>query len=155
MYDIISTIYCFYIKNQLQKFVVCSSPQLTRKQKSYEKSRDRATKPPQQSSLRKWKFKHLPLAAIRSAPTTTASTRPNDFKEAAAESATSTAGILSCTNSNAVNLDPCSNPNLPDKWRTQLNTDICRSCSASVEVYLTTGTLNTLILKPKDKDTQE
>lgn len=49
----------------------------------------------------------VPLAATRSAPTITAFTRPAFIKAAAAESAISVAGILSCTNSNAVNLDPC------------------------------------------------
>lgn len=48
----------------------------------------------------------IPLAATRSAPTMTAFTRPAFINAAAAESAIRVAGILSCTNSNAVSLDP-------------------------------------------------
>lgn len=66
-----------------------------------------------QSSMknRKSNYQYLqldvPLAATRSAPTMTEFIRPAFIKAAAAESATRVAGILSCTNSKAVNLDPC------------------------------------------------
>lgn len=48
-----------------------------------------------------------PFEATRSAPTMTPSTRPSFISAAAAESAMRVAGIFSCTNSNAVSLDPC------------------------------------------------
>ncbi len=48
----------------------------------------------------------LPFAATRSAPTMTASTRQSLINAAAAESAIRVAGMLSCTSSKAVSLDP-------------------------------------------------
>ena len=52
----------------------------------------------------------VPFEATRSAPTMTPSTRPSFISAAAAESAMRVAGIFSCTNSNAVSLDPCQLP---------------------------------------------
>lgn len=48
----------------------------------------------------------IPLAAMRSAPTMMALTWPAFINAAAEESAIKVAGILSCTSSYAVSLDP-------------------------------------------------